>query len=624
MNTIRSNIIFVLTISLILFAGFTVAWGQKPVEASSLFDGSTLDRWEVVDYLESGRVYVKGGAIVLEKGVEQTGVQWTGPVIESNYEIELEAMRVEGEDFFCGLTFPVKQDFCSLIVGGWRGKVVGLSCIDTEDAAENETTVLMDFEKGKWYPIRLRVTDDEIKVWIEGDKVIDVPIKGRIVDTRPEVNPCKPLGIMSWKTTAAVRNIFMRPVTAETIVKVRHISEISKAERKDLARKILSNKNFPKVLAKGNAIIKSGFDAGDGYGQVWIRDFNTFIELSCAVNDQKAVRKNLLRFFDYQGDDGNIVDGFVSSTGKTHKNTVETDQESSLVQAVYKYVKASGDVDILTQTVKGKIVTERLSMALEFLMKHRYSQKYGLLWGATTADWGDVEPKDSWGVYLSDNTDKAIDIYDNAMFAIALSNYLELVPTNSTQVGRWRPVLNQIRNNVRLHLWTGSKFVPHIYLDKSPWPDDFNERVIYYQGGTGIAIEAGMLDRDEMAVSFEAMIDNRIRANAQSIGLTLYPTYPKGFFKNPQMANPYSYQNGGDWTWFGGRIIQQMVKHGFVESAYNELVPMTDRVVKNNGFFEWYSVDGKPRGSGTFRGSAGVLDKSIKMLKQWALEETGK
>ncbi len=51
---------------------------------------------------------------------------------------------------------------------------------------------------------------------------------------------------------------------------------------------------------------------------------------------------------------------------------------------------------------------------------------------------------------------------------------------------------------------------------------------------------------------------------------------------------------------------------------------MTDRVVKNKGFFEWYTVDGKPRGSGTFRGSAGVLDKSIKMLKQWALKETEK
>ena len=622
MNSNRSRFLMGLTFLLIL-AGLSTVWAEKPAGASSLFDGRRLGGWQVADYLGSGRVYVRDGAIVLEKGVEQTGAQWAGDVLRSNYEIELEAMRVEGEDFFCGLTFPVKQSYCSLIVGGWRGKVVGLSCVDLEDAAENETTVLMEFEKGKWYPIRLRVTDDKIIVWIEGDKVIDVPIRGRIIDTRTEVEECKPLGIMSWKTTAAVRNIYMRPVTSETIVKVRHVSEMSKAERTALAKKILGNNNFPKVLAKGEKIIKSGFDAGDGYGQVWIRDFNTFIELSCEVNDREVVRKNLLRFFDYQGDDGNIVDGFVAKTGKTHKNTVETDQETSLIQAVYKYVKVTGDEAVLSQKIKGKTVSERLSMAMDFLMKHRYSKKYGLLWGATTADWGDVEPRDSWGVYLSDKTEKAIDIYDNAMFVIALSNYLELIGADSKQAERWKPVLNQMRNNVRMHLWTGSKFVPHIYLDKSPWPKDFNEQVIYYQGGTGVAIEAGVLDRDEMAISFEAMIDNRIRANAQSIGLTLYPTYPKGFFNNPQMANPYSYQNGGDWTWFGARIIQQMVRHGFVESAYNELLPMTDRVVKNKGFFEWYTVDGKPRGSGTFRGSAGVLDKSIKMLTEWALKETG-
>jgi hypothetical protein len=39
-------------------------------------------------------------------------------------------------------------------------------------------------------------------------------------------------------------------------------------------------------------------------------------------------------------------------------------------------------------------------------------------------------------------------------------------------------------------------------------------------------------------------------------GLTISPPYPAGFFKNPSMV-PYGYQNGGDWCWFGGRMIQQ-------------------------------------------------------------------
>jgi hypothetical protein len=81
---------------------------------------------------------------------------------------------------------------------------------------------------------------------------------------------------------------------------------------------------------------------------------------------------------------------------------------------------------------------------------------------------------------------------------------------------------------------------------------------------------------------------------------------------------PYGYQNGGDWTWFGARMIQQLVIHDFVQEAYDQLLPMTDRVVKNDGFYEWYTIDNIPEGSGTFRGSAGVLYKAIDLLNTWA------
>jgi hypothetical protein len=109
---------------------------------------------------------------------------------------------------------------------------------------------------------------------------------------------------------------------------------------------------------------------------------------------------------------------------------------------------------------------------------------------------------------------------------------------------------------------------------------------------------------------------------AGSIGLTLYPPYPAGTFKNPSMR-PYSYQNGGDWTWFGGRMVQALAVNGLVEEAYDELRPMVDRVRKNRGFFEWYDLYNRPRGSGTFRGSAGVLGKAILMLREWAQERVG-
>jgi hypothetical protein len=107
-------------------------------------------------------------------------------------------------------------------------------------------------------------------------------------------------------------------------------------------------------------------------------------------------------------------------------------------------------------------------------------------------------------------------------------------------------------------------------------------------------------------------------AGAASIGLTVYPPYPEGFFKNPQVRHPYSYQNGGDWCWFGGRMIQALVEEGFIEQAYRQLQPMTERVKRAGGFYEWWSLDNKPRGSAGFRGSAGVLGRAIELLETWA------
>ncbi len=300
-----------------------------------------------------------------------------------------------------------------------------------------------------------------------------------------------------------------------------------------------------------------------------------------------------------------------------HKNTVETDQEASLIQGVYKYITKTGDTDVLQKKIDGKTVAERMEFALEYLLNNRYNDKYGLIIGATTADWGDVQPETSRGVIISDETHYTIDIYDNAMMVIAMKNYLELVPEAST---KWTPILNEFKANIREYLWdhNNNKFCPHLYIDGSPFPDDFNEDAIFYHGGTSVAIEAGLLTKEEVKITLTKMIDNMNKIGAHSIGITMYPAYPNGFFKHPILTKAYTYQNGGDWTWFGGRMIQQLVNYGFVKEAYEQLLPFTDRAIKNDGFYEWYTIDNKPKGSATYRGSAGVIYKAILLLETWA------
>jgi hypothetical protein len=92
-------------------------------------------------------------------------------------------------------------------VGGWGGPVVGLSTIDGVDASENETKMLMSFEKNRWYDIRLEVTSEKISAWIDDENVVDFKIGDHRIGIRPEVSLSRPFGIASWNTTAALRNI---------------------------------------------------------------------------------------------------------------------------------------------------------------------------------------------------------------------------------------------------------------------------------------------------------------------------------------------------------------------------------------------------------------------------------
>lgn len=182
---------------------------QGPSEIS-LFDGKTLDRWKITDFGGQGKVYVKDGSIFLEMGNDLTGINWTGHVVRMNYEISLEAMRVKGTDFFCGLTFPADANCCSLILGGWGGSVCGISSIDYYDASDNQTTQVIEFKKERWYHVRVRVTPAKIEAWLDDEKIVDLETANHIIDTRIELDISKPLGIAAWRTTGAIRNIQLR------------------------------------------------------------------------------------------------------------------------------------------------------------------------------------------------------------------------------------------------------------------------------------------------------------------------------------------------------------------------------------------------------------------------------
>jgi len=80
----------------------------------------------------------------------------------------------------------------------------------------NETRTLNKFENDRWYRIRLRVADDNISAWIDDERVVDLKINGRKISLRSEMIPCRPLGIASYITTAAIRKVELQRLKNKT------------------------------------------------------------------------------------------------------------------------------------------------------------------------------------------------------------------------------------------------------------------------------------------------------------------------------------------------------------------------------------------------------------------------
>jgi len=184
-------------------------------EWRSLFDGKSLARWRESDFFGAGKVTIEKGVITIGSGV-LTGINWATsslPFPTSNYEVHIEAARLSGTDFFAGITFPVGDSFCTWINGGWGGEVVGLSSIDGADASMNETTFTRKFELGRWYSLRLRVTDATISAWIDDELVIEVTIGKKWIALREgDIDKSIPFGIATYSTVAALRKIEWRPL----------------------------------------------------------------------------------------------------------------------------------------------------------------------------------------------------------------------------------------------------------------------------------------------------------------------------------------------------------------------------------------------------------------------------
>ncbi len=181
----------------------------------ALFDGASLEGWADSGFGSGEPPFVEEGKIVLPMGAPLSGITFQGECPVIDYEVEVEATRTLGNDFFLGLTFPVRDSFCTLILGGWGGTLVGLSCIDGLDASSNGTRQYHSFKNGQSYKALVRVDEERITVLLDEHKLIDQPLAGHTFSLRPEVERSKPLGIASYNTRSTISRVRLRKCVAE-------------------------------------------------------------------------------------------------------------------------------------------------------------------------------------------------------------------------------------------------------------------------------------------------------------------------------------------------------------------------------------------------------------------------
>ena len=352
-----------------------------------------------------------------------------------------------------------------------------------------------------------------------------------------------------------------------------------------------------------------GFAAGSGYPQIWLRDSRTILPASRLFYSQDYLTSWLEEHLAFQNENGSLED-WVDPGGKTDKNTTETDQEASAVQAAGDVAQLLGP-EWLNKKIGGRSILDRLESALSFVLKNRTDLKTGLILGAHTADWGDVdmEDADQQAVYTDSRTHWTADIYDQAMVYEACLDLAEMMEAagRKEQARIWAGKASALGTKANAELWQEDKGFYRVHIHITPLTHDFNEDDMFAMGGNAQAVISGMAGERRAGRIIEQALKRQSDFALSTLSGSLLPPYPKGFFRHPSMDDPYEYQNGGQWDWFGGRLIRAMFEHGFSREARNKLLQIARKNLKNNGLFEWDAPAGRGRGSDYFAGSAGVL-----------------
>jgi hypothetical protein len=418
------------------------------------------------------------------------------------------------------------------------------------------------------------------------------------------------LSSIGWKIPELRLNL--KPLISEEFKKKYLNSFIELNKEKEINRE----QYILRVVLKNSEIRKnniiSGFSPGTDYPQFWIRDIATFIKYGKLFYPISVFKRQVEKFLILEKPDGSIPDWY-NTEGRYDKNSVETDQESSLIIAAYEIFIS--EPEWINKNIKNGKIINLLEKALDYPWENKRFGKYNLIYGGLTADWGDVGTgySDQRAIKLGEKSTKVFSIYIQAKYIQAVRKLINMFDylKNGDKVKKWENRLNFIKSDTIKYMYDSAKgyFKIHYYPGKKNY---YNiEDKIYATGGNAEAILAGITDKKSAVEIINAFEKKRDEHNLKGVLWTLLPPYPEGFFKHPLLVKPWSYQNGGQWDWIGLRFIKAMFKYGLNKKADLYFKYIIKKHLQNFNIYEWEDKNGIGRGASFYTGAAGIAGDII-------------
>jgi hypothetical protein len=313
------------------------------------------------------------------------------------------------------------------------------------------------------------------------------------------------------------------------------------------------------------------------------------------------------------------IGGIITPQGRSNKQTITTDEETSLIHAAYLYYKMAYDTAWLQQAIHGVSIIDRLNLAADWLYAHRLDPQLQLLWRGHTTDWGDVKFERGPGYtdYNPAQDHLTASIYDQALAYMALLELAEMnaAAGNTGRADEWQAKAEALKQQTNHLLWQPDKgfYLTHAHV--TPLAHNFDESAMV-SISNALAVYAGLTDFRQSQAIFDRLEEAQLEAGIKKPGLSLYPFYPNRwpnlFFEYPGMGHG-NYQNGGVWDWWGGVQIKAEFLQGFSEAARTHLLQVAHDWQKHPGnIIEWHSsTDPRHEGSHYYSAAAGTMGSAI-------------